>query len=210
MPIIAKKELDGDCLLGVWEIEENYNELLSEIHLYPGEAEKLDSFKSLERKIEWLSVRILLKELLGHCGQIVYNDKRKPFLIQTNYKISISHSNKLTAIMLSKSRKVGIDLEYMSHRISKIRHKFINSDEYISDDPRLTKYHLYIHWCAKEALFKICDKQDINFAKNLTIEPFDPKRTGIITGWVDNIHWHDKFMLNYYKFGNYIIVYCCK
>ncbi len=210
MPLIFKEKFLEDCLFGIWEIGETYEELLSEVHLYPGERERLLGFRSDARKIEFLSVRILLKALIGTCGPIIYSDRNKPYLHQNDYRISISHSRNLTSIMLSKTKKIGIDLEYMSHKIRKVQHKFINDDEYITSDDSKLRYHLYIHWCAKESLFKLCDKQDINFRRNLTIEVFEPLDYGIIYGWVDNIYWHDKFELNYFTINNYVVVYCCK
>lgn len=210
MPLIFKENFEEDCLLGIWEIQESYDELYSGVQLYGGEKERLNKFRSEARKMEFLSVRILLKALIGVCGPIVYSDNQKPFLHQSDYRISITHSRNLTAIMLSKTKKVGIDLEFMSHKISKVAHRFINEDEYITSSEDLRKYHLYIHWCAKEALFKLCDKQDINFLKNLTIEPFEPAEFGIINGWVDNKFWHDKFELSYFSINNYIVVYTCK
>jgi len=210
MPLILKERFEDDCELGIWEIKEGYDELMAGVHLFPGERKRLDNFKSEARKIEFLSVRTLLKALINTCGPIVYNQNSKPYLEHCPYKISISHSKNITAIMVSKTKKLGIDLEFMSHKIAKVQHKFINEHEYITQNAGNRSYHLYIHWCAKEALYKICDKQDINFRQNLTIEPFEPQDCGIITGWVDNIHWHDKFELNYFTINNYVVVYCCK
>jgi 4'-phosphopantetheinyl transferase EntD len=210
MPLILKEKFEGDCLFGIWEIQESYDELFSQVHIFPDEIERFNNFRSTMRKVEFLSVRILLKSLLGTSVPIVYSDKRKPFLHQSDYRISISHSRKLTAILLSKTQKIGLDLEFMSHKISDIENRFINDQERITLEPGRRKYHLYIHWCAKEALYKICDKQDINFKDNLTIEPFEPEDYGIIYGWVDNKFWHDKFHLNYFTISNYVVVYCCK
>jgi len=210
MPLILKETFQEDCLFGIWEIQETYDELLSQIHLYPGDKERLMVFGSDARRIEFVSVRALLKQLIGACGPIVYSDNRKPYLHQSDYRISISHSRTLTAIMASKKKKIGLDLEYMSHKITDIEHRFINKDEYITKAPEKRKYHLYVHWCAKEALYKLCDKQDISFKKNLTIEPFEPDDYGMIIGWVENRYWHDKFKLSYFSINNYIVVYCCK
>ena len=210
MPLILKETFE-DCEIGIWEILEKQDELISRVHLFPGEKERLDSFKSDARKIEFLSVRVLLKELAGeNAGPIVYSDKHKPYLHQSNYRLSISHSRNLTALMLSKDKKIGLDLEFMSHKIGDIEERFINEDEIIVHEPGRRKYHLYIHWCAKEALYKVLDKQDINFKKNLTIEPFEPEDFGVIYAWVDNQYWHDKFKLYYFTINNYVVVYCCK
>lgn len=210
MPLILKEKYKDDCELGIWEIKESYDELFEEVHLFPGEAKRLNDFRSEARKLEFLSVRVLLKSLIQTCGPIQYNQNNKPFLAHSQYNLSISHSQNITAIMISKTKKIGIDLEYMSHKIIKVQHKFINDHEYITSNEAQKSYHMYIHWCAKEALYKLCDKQDINFRQNLTIEPFEPQAYGIITGWVDNKFWHDKFELNYFTINNYVVVYCCK
>lgn len=210
MPLIFKEQFKDDCEMGIWEIKESYKELMAEVHLFPGEKQRIDGFRSEARKVEFLSVRLLLKTLINTCGPIQYNERSKPFLEHCPYNLSISHSQNITSIVVSQSKKVGIDLEFMSHKISKVQHKFINENEHITADNTKKSYHLYIHWCAKEALYKICDKQDINFRQNLTIEPFEPMEYGIITGWVDNIHWHDKFILNYFTINNYVVVYCSK
>ena len=210
MPLLLKDTIYEDCLFGVWDIAEGYDELISQVVFYPSEKKRFDSFKSFDRKIEWLSVRVLLKSLLGEQPQIIYNEKRKPFILGGESNISISHSRQLTSIFISKTKKVGLDLEYMSHDISTVAHKFLNDDEKITDDPDLKQFHMYIHWCAKEALYKICDKQDINFRKNLTIEPFEPNECGIIYAWVDNKFWHDKFELHYFRLKDYVAAYAIK
>jgi hypothetical protein len=67
-----------------------------------------------------------------------------------------------------------------------------------------------LHWCAKEALYKICDKVDINFVTNLKIEPFKPKEKGLIAGVVNNSYMNEKFTLNYFTLKNYAVVWCYK
>lgn len=197
-------------MLGIWEITENFDELISRLNLQNEEEKVLNSFGSDLRKIEWLSVRVLLKEMAGRQLSIIYNGNRKPFIHGNSYYISISHSNQFSSILLSKNHKVGIDLEFMSHRISKISHRFINDGEQVTSEEDLKRYHLYIHWCAKEALYKICDKQDINFRKNITIEPFYPENKGVLKGLVNNRFRKEYFKLNYFTIDNYIIVYTLK
>ena len=210
MGVIVKEQVAGDCLLGIWEITEDFNTLYSRLRLDDEEEEKLRSFKSEGRKLEWLSVRNLINELTGRESRIIYNAERKPFIKGNSFSISISHSHNLTSILLSENRRVGIDLEYMSHKINKISFKFINEQEIITHDPGFERYHLYIHWCAKEALYKICDKQDINFRDNLTIFPFSPEKEGHIKGRVLNVYGIEDFRLYYREYNNYAIVWTCK
>jgi 4'-phosphopantetheinyl transferase len=210
MAIIMNEYFDCGCQLGIWKITENLDALLSRITLTREELEALDRFTHTPRKLEWLSVRVLLNEMTGKELYIYYNGNRKPFIKDNSFYISISHSRDLTSIMLSREKKVGIDLEYMSHRISSISHKFINDNEVVTYDEEQKKYHLYIHWCAKEALYKICDKQDINFKENLTIEPFQPLERGVLLGRVLNRTRNELFNMNYFNLGNYVVVWCCK
>jgi len=206
--ILIKKYVDKDVLLGLWDITEDYETLISGLKLNHEDLKILNGFKNKNRKLEWLSVRKLLAELTNPEIDIIYNKERKPFLSDKSYNISISHSKNFTSILLSKHKKVGIDLEYMSHRISKISYKFINNNEKITINPDLLKYHLYIHWCAKEALYKICDKQEINFKNNITLEPFEPTVCGKVKGFVNTNHINESFDLNFFRLNNYIIAWC--
>lgn len=210
MAIIMNEHFECGCQLGVWKITEDLNTLLSRITLTREELDTLDRFTHLPRKLEWLSVRVLLNEMTSKELSIYYNGNRKPFIKGNSYYISISHSRDLTSILLSHERKVGIDLEYMSHRIGNIANRFINENDVITDNEELRKYHLYIHWCAKEALYKICDKQDINFRDNLTIEQFEPGESGTFRGRVTNSSRDDVFPMNYFCLGNYVVVWTCK
>lgn len=210
MAIIMNEHFECGCQLGVWKITEDLNTLLSRITLTREELDTLDRFTHLPRKLEWLSVRVLLNEMTSKELSIYYNGNRKPFIKGNSYYISISHSRDLTSILLSHERKVGIDLEYMSHRIGNIANRFINENDVITGNEELRKYHLYIHWCAKEALYKICDKQDINFRDNLTIEQFEPGESGTFRGRVTNSSRDDVFPMNYFCLGNYVVVWTCK
>ena len=210
MGVILKSDLEQGCRLGIWEIRETYDELRSRLSLESEEVKTLEGFRNQNRKLEWLSVRTLINELTGKNSRIIYNEDHKPFLLENSSYISISHSYNYTSILLSRFKRVGIDLEYMSHRISGISDRFINEKERITRSENLLRYHLYIHWCAKEALYKICDKKFINFKQNLTIKPFKPKDEGTITGTVDNIYGIDSYTLNYRKIDNYVLVWTCK
>lgn len=210
MSVILKNDLGEGCRLGIWEITEDYDDLRSRLSLESEEVKTLEKFRNHSRKLEWLSVRTLINDMTGTNSRIIYNEDRKPFLLDNSLHISISHSRNFTSILLSRFKRVGIDLEYMSHRISKIADRFINENEKITSSPDLLRYHLYIHWCAKEALYKVCDKKNINFRKNLTIEPFTPENEGVIRGTVDNILGVSTYELNYRRMDDYIIVWTCK
>jgi 4'-phosphopantetheinyl transferase len=210
MGCITKHYLNEFSILGVWKIEEDIETLLNLVSLDAEEKKKYKSFSSTSRRLEFLSVRALLAELIGKEARIVYNKNNKPFLKDGSRFISISHSHKLTAILLSTNEKVGIDLEYMSSNIGAFSFKFINKREKITKDHELRKFHLYLHWCAKEALYKICDKEGISFRNNITIQPFDVKDSGEIKGEVHTTKINESFDMFYAKYDNYAIVWTKK
>jgi 4'-phosphopantetheinyl transferase len=210
MGCITKHYLNEFSILGVWKIEEDLETLMNLVVLDSDEKKKYKGFRSNSRKLEFLSVRALLAELIGKEAGIVYNKNNKPFLKDGSRFISISHSHKLTAILLSTNEKVGIDLEYMSSNISTLAFKFLNRREKITKENNNRRYHLYLHWCAKEALYKICDKEGINFRNNITIEPFQLNESGEIKGQVHTNKINESFDLYYSKYDNYAIVWTKK
>jgi phosphopantetheinyl transferase len=210
MGCITKHYLNEFSILGVWKIEEDQNALLDLVSLDIDEKKKYKGFNSNSRKLEFLSVRALLAELIGRDIKIVYNKNNKPFLSDGSRFISISHSHKLTAILLSTNEKVGIDLEFMSTNIAAIAFKFINRKEKVTKELDERRYHLYIHWCAKEALYKICDKEGISIRNNITIDPFKVCDSGEIKGHVNTNKINESFDLFYSKYDNYAIVWTKK
>lgn len=210
MGCITKHYLNEFSILGVWKIEEDLDTLLDLVSLDNDEKKKYKGFSSSSRKLEFLSVRALLSELIGKEAKIVYNKNNKPFLKDGSRFISISHSHKLTAILLSTNEKVGIDLEYMSSNIAAIAFKFLNWREKVTRENENRRYHLYLHWCAKEALYKICDKEGISIRKNITIEPFTVKDSGEIKGHVHTDKINETFDLYYSKYDNYAIAWTKK
>lgn len=210
MGCITKHYLNRETMLGVWKIEEDLPTLLEMVELGPEDKKRYSVFRSTSRKVEFLSVRALLAEMLDRNARIVYNKNNKPFIKDGSHFISISHSNKLTAIILSTNERVVIDLEYMRVNINAFASRFLNKREKVTRRWADRTYHLYIHWCAKETMYKICDKEGINIVNDITIEPFEVKDSGEIRGYVKNERIDDQFTLFYSKYDNYTIVWTKK
>jgi len=211
MGLIISREIEDGCRIGLWGIVEDYETLLQMTYLNDDDIRRLNTFNNLNRKIESLSVRALLQQMTHPNARIVYHEKsHKPYLADGSYNISVSHSHKYTSILLGKNKLVGVDLEFMTHEIERIAHKFISKEDVITDNPLLRREHLYIHWCAKETLYKICDKVDINFQENLIIKPFNVNTKGYITGIVQNNFRNEEYRMYYRLENNYVWVYCIK
>ena len=122
-----------------------------------------------------------LKELLGEEARVDYHSTGAPFLACVPLYISISHTKDYVAVILDK-RPTGIDIEYRSDRILKIRSRFMNPEEEAGIDLEHEVEHLLIHWCAKETLFKIIGQEGVDFQKHLHVNPFPYLSSGTFKG----------------------------
>ncbi|MDR2804339.1 MAG: 4'-phosphopantetheinyl transferase superfamily protein [Dysgonamonadaceae bacterium] len=129
---------------------------------------------SPRRQSEWLTIRVLLKNTLGEEKLILYTDSGKPYLADSSYFVSISHTKGYAAVALDEKHPVAIDIEHISPRVERIRSRFMNETEEKNLSNRHPLIHLLLHWSAKETLFKYLNENDIEFQSQLHIHPFEP------------------------------------
>lgn len=166
--------MESTTCIGIAPIETNPDHLLSQLThkewYLPGLEKKGD-----HRKCEWLTVRLLLKEMLGEEKEIRYHDSGKPYLADGSYHLGISHTKGLVAVILDRNLQVSIDIEYVSPRVENIRQRFMSRAEEENISLRNERIHLLLHWSAKESLYKFLEDTRIDFQKHLHILPFDPQ-----------------------------------
>ena len=121
--------------------------------------------------------------------------------IENDNFISISHSKKFAAIIISKN-KVGLDIEQISEKPLRLSSKFISDN--IHQD--LTKEKATLIWCAKEAIYKWSQKGNIDFIKDIKLHNFEIAEKGILTAEFKT----ERLFLNYQKINNHYLVYVCK
>jgi phosphopantetheinyl transferase (holo-ACP synthase) len=160
-------------IIQVKDITETPDELLAQLNRKEWYASALAKM-GVHRQREWLSVRVLLKNILGRERQILYTDSGKPYLDDASYNISISHTKSYVAIALDNNHPVAIDIEQISPRVEKIRSRFMNETEELNLSKTCPLIHLLLHWSAKETLVKYLDNKDIEFQSQLHIHPFEP------------------------------------
>ncbi len=216
MPLFLKKQINTDVLLGVWEITEHIEDLLNNVNLSKKELVLFKNFKNDIRKKQWLCYRLVIKELMYPLTdlEIYYDEYGKPLFLKHNFNLSVSHSGKYAAAIISKTHSVGIDIEKIQPRIERITNKFLNENEINSLEHYYKLENMYVYWCSKEALFKIFSKGNIDFKNNLFIEPFhyEPKsnfnfKQGTLTGKICTKYFSKEYILHYGKIKNYMLVY---
>jgi phosphopantetheinyl transferase len=192
--------------LGVASIQGTSDELLSQLEKKEWYLPVLHKM-SEHRKCEWLSVRLLLKNLLGEEKQILYTDSGKPYLADNSLYISISHTKGFVAVALDEEEPIAIDIEYLSPRVEKIRTRFVNEVEENSLSQENRLIHLLLHWSAKESLFKLLDEKDIDFKTQLHLHPFEPElnRWAVFTAGETRTEKQQVFTVSYFVSADYVL-----
>jgi 4'-phosphopantetheinyl transferase len=182
MPVVFNKNIDDQTILSVWKIEETEPELLEGLQLKAHELDFISSLNSGKRLLHWLSTRLLLRTMLNTSEYIDcrMDDHGKPYLVDINYEISLSHSFDYAAVMISKNRKVGVDIELVKDKIRKIKGKFLTNLELSQLKEKDDTLALYICWCAKEAVYKWNGRKGLEFRKHIHIYPFEAADSGSI------------------------------
>ncbi len=178
-------------------MSESLDELLRMKQFSKENLTALDSYKYDHRKKEWLVSRILAEHIIGEKNiRIVYDEYNKPSLHGSNLHISLSHSHDLLGFIVDEAA-TGIDIEIIKPKIFNIKHKFMSKMELLSLQEENNAEQLTVYWCAKESLYKLYGKKELEFKENLPIEPFKYEEKGIIKGWIKNSVMNTCFNLPY-------------
>lgn len=208
MPLIETINVEDKAQIGIWKIEESYDELKWQLQWGQRDLEQFKAIKDEQRAIHWLSSRVLLRRMLNTDKfiDLQTDEFGKRFLANFDSQLSISHSGDLVAVILS-SKKVGIDLQRMDPKIEPLAQKFISKKEWeeIDHDHLLSRIHVY--WCGKEALYKLYGKRKLDFRENLYIKPFTWSDLGVTTGQIIKPDYKKEFPLYFRKMDNYLLAY---
>jgi len=198
--------------VGIWQVEETISELLRMLPEGIHYEEQIQNFKSSVRRREWLASRVLLQALCGEPKEIAYTESHRPYLVDRSYNISISHTKGYVAVSLSSTTEIGVDIEYISSRVRNIRHRFLSSEELqtLSADHDRELKQLLVCWCTKEAVFKVLDKEGVDFVHDLRIHPFELAHRGTLVVEERITPLCKKYPIYYMVTGHYVITTCLK
>ena len=199
MPIFFQQEIDGDTRLAIWKIEEE--EAFFQVALQR-------DITHPHKRLQHLAGRYLLKYLFPDfpLELIRIADTRKPYLEDEAFHFSISHCSDYAAAIVSRNKRVGVDIEVPSPKVEKIKHKFLHTDELtraignrklvrskkegaINDIVESTTsqpinystiQRLTLLWSAKEAVFKWWSYGSVDFSEMIRLDDFSLSTDGII------------------------------
>ncbi len=168
MPVFYE-HINDFAKIAVWHIAEEKKFFLEKVPLHR-------NITHPHKQLQHLAGRYLLQHLYPdfpyHLIEIA--DTRKPFLPNEEYHFSISHCGDYAAVIVSKEHRVGIDIELVTEKVERVKHKFLNEAEILNIQySTFNTQHLTLLWCCKEAVFKWYGSGGIDFKDNIHLKPFD-------------------------------------
>ncbi len=207
MGLYLKKKLDNEAEIGVWQITETEDEL-KELSATPtDEMEEISFIRSESLRKQRLAVRALLNTMFDDKVYLSHHDNGKPYLENNPVNISITHTEKYVAVILHEEENVGIDIESLDRDFSAVEKKALSEDEIddLEDDRR--NEQLAIYWCAKEAVFKLLSRYNVDFAEQIEIERFRPRGEGELEATFTSKNDEEEFDLQYITFDRHVLVW---
>ena len=172
MPLVYQHNINAAAKLGVWHIAEEKDFFLLQVPLQ-------NKITHPHKQLQHLAGRYLLKALYPDFPYelIRIADTRKPFLENEAYHFSISHCGDYAAAMVSSTKRVGVDVELITNKVAKVKHKFLSDKEQAmletienSSIKLLYDSLLTAAWSIKESLYKWYGDGEIDFKEHLHID----------------------------------------
>lgn len=190
----------------LWKVEEPEAVLAKDVLLTPHCQNRMDGMKSESHRRAFLSIRHLMA-LEGYADSDLYYDENGKPHLKDGKHISITHSYNFTAIILSASHEVGIDIEKQRDKIMKIAYKFTPIEEYhtLANAEAIIR-KLTIVWGAKESLYKIYAQPGLSFLKHIDVQDF-AMDTGKTTAQIVYGDKKSVYEIDFFEFEGFTCVY---
>lgn len=167
MPLVYQQNINATTKIGVWHITEPEDFFLASV---PVQRE----IRHWHKRLQHLAGRLLLKEMYPDfpVKLIRIADTKKPFLEEDPFHFSISHCGDYAAAIVSKTSRVGADVELINDKIAGIGHKFTSDGEQEILNAQYSMLNiqcLTLCWSVKESVFKWWGKGAVDFKDDIVI-----------------------------------------
>ncbi|UBM58310.1 4'-phosphopantetheinyl transferase superfamily protein [Marinilongibacter aquaticus] len=171
MPVRFQKKCPNGAHLLVWEVEENESTLISLLPSTILTDAEYEEIKIPHKKIELLASRVAIRHLAKSLNVVFEGIKKdengKPYLVNSHWHMSVTHSRHFMAVVMHPEKAVGIDIERPQKKLQRILHRLFSAQEI--EDMAGSLENMCIYWSAKEALYKLYGKRGTNFIDNLKV-----------------------------------------
>lgn len=193
----------GETQIYISEVVQNEDLLLQLYQLSENEKLTLEKYHNNRHRLQWLSYRLLLKNVLQEDFIIDYQPNGKPILRHPKKNISISHSFDYVVVALS-NHAIGIDIEKQSPRILNLKTKIANEKEQQKWDMQDYRI-LHIIWGVKEAIYKKMDYPIKNYLTEITVTNIDFNQQ-TAQAEVQTVDSKKMITLSFCDYNNYMLV----
>ena len=208
MGLYLKKKLDNDAEIGVWQVSETEEELKELSSTPSDEMEEISFIRSESLRKQRLAVRALLNTMFDEKVYLSHHDNGKPYLENNPVNISITHTEKYVAVILHEEENVGIDIDSLDRDFSAVEKRALSEDEIEDLEDEKRNEQLAIYWCAKEAIFKLLSRYNVDFAEQIEIERFRPRGEGELEAtFIGKKDEEEEFDLEYITFDRHVLVW---
>ena len=206
MPLFYQQNINDSTRLAIWDLQE-------EESFFGGFTEIVHP----QKRLQHLGGRYLLSFLFPNFDKaaIAIAASKKPFLPDGSFQFSISHCTQFAAALVSSTQRVGIDIETITERVHRIRHKFLHASEHemleknASDILTLTA-QLTIIWSAKEAIFKWWGIGNIDFSEQMILDQMPVAQDGILPArFIEKDSTEHPLELHYKVLDTICLVWVC-
>ncbi|MBR5764516.1 MAG: 4'-phosphopantetheinyl transferase superfamily protein [Bacteroidaceae bacterium] len=160
----------GDVKVYAIKLSETLDSMLDCLPNKARYLEKIAKFKASGRKLEWVGVRYLLYLVRGFDEEIEYKENGSPIFRQSETYISITHSKGWASVALCNEHPIGLDMEKKSPQAFRIHTHYMESDEPLwTDSQHLLENSSLAVWSGKEAVYKLLDKEGVDFKKQMKV-----------------------------------------
>lgn len=198
MPLVYQQNINATTKIALWHITEAEDFFLAAV---PVQRE----ISHWHKRLQHLAGRLLLKEMYPDfpVKLIQVADTKKPYLADEPFHFSISHCGDYAAAIVSKTMRVGVDVELLNDKIERIQHKFMYDEELPAlslQCPMPVKQSLTLYWSVKESVFKWWGSGEVDFKDDIQIRSIkgEPGQ-GIVHCEFKNKFWLD---VHYLYFNN--------
>ncbi len=191
MPLTRKQRLDDESWLAIWKMDEALDSIPR-----PRQID-LSQYKA-QRLREKLTEYLLLRELTKRDDLVIAHDKDGAPVVD-GFHVSISHTKGWAAMILSRSHRGGVDMEYMSDRVDKIASRFMRDDE-----RQDTVEGRLVTWCSKEAAYKYYHEQHLALHE-MRLLPFTPQKKGVAC--LENMRQEERARIHYEINEDFVLVF---
>lgn len=101
-------------------------------------------------------LKISCEKLNLKYGEVRRDEHGRPYVDGQDFFFSFSHSRDVACCVVNKECRVGIDVQFVSEKLFRVKSRFLNTNDIFYEEEDLGE--LCCAWCIKEAVFKAAPK----------------------------------------------------